>query len=317
MMDWLERIIPWGKEEPDPASGPEPRAALPEDVLRRIRAIHIRTNYLANEVMAGEYESAFRGRGMEFEEVREYSFGDDVRMIDWNVTARMGHPYVKLYREEREMTMMLLVDLSTSQKFGSGQRLKSELAAELAAVLAYTAIKSNDKVGLIIFTDRVEKFIPPKKGRGHVWRVIREILSFAPVQKDTRIEVALDYLNRVVNKRSIAFLVSDFLTTGFEKSLKIANQKHDLVAIHLSDPREEAIPKIGLVELEDAETGERVVIDTSDFIFERDFETWSRKVEKERTKLFRSLGVDLIRVRTDRSYTETLIRFFRMREKRR
>jgi len=314
-MDWLKRIVPWGKEEPP--AGPEVRAALPEDVLRRIRAIHIRTNYLANEVMAGEYESAFRGRGMEFEEVREYSFGDDVRMIDWNVTARMGHPYVKLYREEREMTMMLLVDLSTSQKFGSGQRLKSELAAELAAVLAYTAIKSNDKVGLIIFTDRVEKFIPPKKGRGHVWRVIREILSFSPVQKDTRIEVALDYLNRVVNKRSIAFLVSDFLTTGFEKSLKIANQKHDLVAIHLSDPREEAIPKIGLVELEDAETGERVVIDTSDFIFERDFETWSRKVEKERTKLFRSLGVDLIRVRTDRSYTETLIRFFRMREKRR
>jgi uncharacterized protein (DUF58 family) len=314
-MEWLKKIIPWGNEEPP--AGREARAALPEDVLKRIRAIHIRTNYLANEVMAGEYESAFRGRGMEFEEVREYSFGDDVRMIDWNVTARMGHPYVKLYREEREMTMMLLVDLSTSQKFGSGQRLKSELAAELAAVLAYTAIKSNDKVGLIIFTDRVEKFIPPKKGRGHVWRVIREILSFSPVQKDTRIEVALDYLNRVVNKRSIAFLVSDFLTTGFEKSLKIANQKHDLVAVHLSDPREEAIPKIGLVELEDAETGERVVIDTSDFIFERDFETWSRKVEKERTKLFRSLGVDLIRVRTDRSYTETLIRFFRMREKRR
>ncbi len=316
-MDWLKRIISWGKEAPAPASGRETRAALPEDVLRRIRAIHIRTNYLANEVMAGEYESAFRGRGMEFEEVREYTFGDDVRMIDWNVTARMGHPYVKLYREEREMTMMLLVDLSTSQKFGSGERLKSELAAELAAVLAYTAIKSNDKVGLIIFTDRVEKFIPPKKGRGHVWRVIREILSFSPVQKDTRIEVALDYLNRVVNKRSIAFLVSDFLTTGFEKSLKIANQKHDLVAIHLSDPREEAIPKIGLVELEDAETGERVVIDTSDFIFERDFETWSRKVEKERMKFFRSLGVDLIRVRTDRPYTETLIRFFRMREKKR
>ena len=314
-MDWLKQIIGWGKTEP-PVSR-DTRAALPEDVLRRIRAIHIRTNYLANEVMAGEYESAFRGRGMEFEEVREYSFGDDVRMIDWNVTARMGHPYVKLYREEREMTMMLLVDLSTSQKFGSGERLKSELAAELAAVLAYTAIKSNDKVGLIIFTDRVEKFIPPKKGRGHVWRVIREILSFSPVQKDTRIEVALDYLSRVVNKRSIAFLVSDFLTVGFEKSLKIANQKHDLVAIHLSDPREEAIPKIGLVELEDAETGERVVIDTSDFIFERDFETWVRKVEKERMNFFRSLGVDLIRVRTDRPYTETLIRFFRMREKRR
>ncbi|MCX5868174.1 MAG: DUF58 domain-containing protein [Proteobacteria bacterium] len=314
-MDWLNKITRWGKEEP-PVSR-EARAVLPEDVLRRIRAIHIRTNYLANEVMAGEYESAFRGRGMEFEEVREYSFGDDVRMIDWNVTARMGHPYVKLYREEREMTMMLLVDLSTSQKFGSGQRLKSELAAELAAVLAYTAIKSNDKVGLIIFTDRVEKFIPPKKGRGHVWRVIREILSFSPVQKDTRIEVALDYLNRVVNKRSIAFLVSDFLTAGFEKSLKIANQKHDLVAIHLSDPREEAIPKIGLVELEDAETGERVVIDTSDFIFERDFESYARRVEKERVNFFRSLGVDLVRIRTDRPYTDTLIRFFRMREKRR
>jgi len=314
-MEWLKKIISWEKAEPP--AGPEPRAVLPEDVLRRIRAIHIRTNYLANEVMAGEYESAFRGRGMEFEEVREYSFGDDARMIDWNVTARMGHPYVKLYREEREMTMMLLVDLSTSQKFGSGQRLKSELAAELAAVLAYTAIKSNDKVGLIIFTDRVEKFIPPKKGRGHVWRVIREILSFSPVQKDTRIEVALDYLNRVVNKRSIAFLVSDFLTAGFEKSLKIANQKHDLVAIHLSDPREEAIPKIGLVELEDAETGERVVIDTSDFIFERDFESYARRVEKERVNFFRSLGVDLVRIRTDRPYTDTLIRFFWMREKRR
>lgn len=314
-MDWLNKITRWGKEEPP--AGPEPRAALPEDVLRRIRAIHIRTNYLADEVMAGEYESAFRGRGMEFEEVREYSFGDDVRTIDWNVTARMGHPYVKLYREEREMTMMLLVDLSTSQRFGSGQRLKSELAAELAAVLAYTAIKSNDKVGLIIFTDRVEKFIPPQKGRGHVWRVIREILSFTPEEKETRIEVALDYLNRVVNKKSISFLISDFLTSGFEKSLKIANQKHDLVAIHLSDPREEEIPRIGLLELEDAETGERLIIDTSDFIFERDFESYARKVEKERVNFFRSLGVDLVRIRTDRPYTDTLIRFFRMREKRR
>ena len=282
-----------------------PGAVAPPDQRAEIRNLRYYTH------------PAFTRIVLDIGKLREYTFGDDVRMIDWNVTARMGHPYVKLYREEREMTMMLLVDLSTSQKFGSGERLKSELAAELAAVLAYTAIKSNDKVGLIIFTDRVEKFIPPKKGRGHVWRVIREILSFSPVQKDTRIEVALDYLNRVVNKRSIAFLVSDFLTTGFEKSLKIANQKHDLVAVHLSDPREEAIPKIGLVELEDAETGERVVIDTSDFIFGRDFETWGRKMEKERMNFFRSLGVDLVRVRTDRPYTETLIRFFRMREKKR
>ena len=313
-IDWLQNIPGFGSEEPTPPPG---AATLPEEVIRRIRSIHIRTNYLANDVMAGEYESAFRGRGMEFEEVREYELGDDIRSIDWNVTARMGHPYVKLYREERELTMMLLIDLSTSQRFGSGRRLKSELAAEVAAVLAYTAIKSNDKVGLIIFTDRVERFIPPKKGRGHVWRVIREILSFTPARKHTEIGVALDYLNRVVNRRSITFLISDFLTGGFEKSLKIANQKHDIVAVHLTDPREESIPALGLVELEDAETGERVVVDTSDRIFGHEFEKWSRRVERERVGFFRSLGVDLIRIRTDKPYTETLLRFFRMREKRR
>lgn len=314
-VDWIRHIPVLGTSESFSPSGMQ--AELPEEVIRRIRSIHIRTNYLANDVMAGEYESAFRGRGMEFEEVREYAFGDDIRSIDWNVTARMGHPYVKLYREERELTMMLLIDLSTSQRFGSGKRFKSELAAELAAVLAYTAIKSNDKVGLIIFTDRVEKFIPPKKGRGHVWRVIREILSFTPVRKDTEIGVALEYLDRVVNRRSVTFLISDFLTSGFEKSLKIANQKHDIVAVHLSDPREEFIPALGLVELEDAETGERVVVDTSDQAFSRDFEKWSRKMERERINFFRSLGVDLIRIRTDKPYTDTLLRFFRMREKRR
>ena len=241
--NWLHNIPFFGTRELIPPVWT--RTELPEEVIRRIRSIHIRTNYLANDVMAGEYESAFRGRGMEFEEVREYAFGDEIRSIDWNVTARMGHPYVKLYREERELTMMLLIDLSTSQRFGSGKRFKSELAAELAAVLAYTAIKSNDKVGLIIFTDRVEKFIPPKKGRGHVWRVIREILSFTPARKDTEIGAALEYLNRVVNRRSITFIISDFLTSGFEKSLKIANQKHDIVAVHLSDPRENPSPRSG------------------------------------------------------------------------
>ena len=217
--------------------------------------------------MAGEYESAFRGRGMEFEEVREYQPGDDVRTIDWNVTARMGKPYIKLFREERELIVMLLVDISASGQFGTVKKLKKEVAAEVAALLAYTAIRNNDKVGLILFSDHVEKYVPPKKARGHGWRVIQEILSFEPQGRQTDIAQALDYLGRVVRKRCICFLLSDFLASGFEKPLRLSNKRHDVVAVSISDPREFELPKVGFVELEDAETGEDVLLDTNDRMF--------------------------------------------------
>ncbi len=254
------------KKEKDSVS-----SRLPLEVIRRIRKIHIHSNYLVNDILAGEYESAFRGRGMEFEEVREYQPGDDVRDIDWNVTARMGHPYVKVYREERELTILLLVDVSGSGQFGSGAQLKNELSAELAAVLAYAAVKNNDKVGLIIFSDSIEKFIPPKKGRNHVWRVIREVLEHRPRSRKTDISAALDFLNRIASRRVIAFLISDFIASDYEKLLRVTNKKHDLIAISIADPRERELPPVGLVELEDAETGETRLIDTGDARFRKEF----------------------------------------------
>ena len=233
---------------------------LSPELFAKIKAIQIRTQRVVNDVFAGEYESAFKGRGMEFEEVREYRPGDDIRHIDWKVTARMGHPFVKVHREERELTVMLVVDVSSSGAFGTGAKLKNEVAAELAALLAYTAIKSNDRVGLVIFSDRIERYIPPKKGSSHVWRVIREILSFRPTRRSTDLAGALEYLSKVVRRRSVVFVISDFLDEGFEERVRISGRRHDVTAISVGDRRERELPAIGILELEDAETGETILI---------------------------------------------------------
>jgi uncharacterized protein (DUF58 family) len=289
---------------------------LPKEVIKKIQSIHIHTNYLVNDILAGEYESAFRGRGMEFEEVREYQPGDDVRDIDWNVTARMGHPYVKIYREERELTLILMVDVSNSGHFGSVKQLKNEVAAEIAAILAFAAVKSNDKVGLIIFSDVVEKFIPPKKGRNHVWRVIREVLLHKPQSKKTDINVVLNFLNKITTRRVSAFLISDFIATEYEKSLRITNKKHDVIAISITDPRERELPKAGFIELEDAETGEVMLVDTNDSNIRKGFGSLAARNFKELLESFRRSNVDHIGISTNQPYIDPIMKFFRMREKR-
>ena len=234
----------------------DPPETLEAELLKKVRKIHIRSRRMVDDVMAGEYQSAFRGRGMEFDMVREYQEGDEVRMIDWNVTARFGHPFVKSYVEERELTVMFLVDISASGKFGTLNQLKKETAAELCAVLAFNAIKKNDRIGLILFSDQIELFLPPQKGRTHVLRVIRELLYFKPVGKRTSINTALEYFNRVIKKRAVAFLVSDFLDSGYFKNLNLTNKKHDVVAIEVFDPREKSLPSLGIINLTDPETGE-------------------------------------------------------------
>ncbi len=288
---------------------------LSPELFQKIKAIQIRTQRTVTDLMAGEYESAFKGRGMEFEEVREYRPGDDIRHIEWKVTARTGVPHVKEHREERELTVMLLVDLSSSGAFGSGSKQKNELAAEVAAVLAYTAIKSNDRVGLIVFTDHVECYIPPKKGRAHVWRVIREILSFRPSRRSTDLEGALEFLAKVAPRRVVAFVLSDFQDDGYEERLRIAAKRHDLTAISVTDPREVELPKIGLIELEDAETGQTLLIDTSDSGFAGGFKFLAGEDRHQRADLFRSAGVGEVSIWTDKPYVDTLIQFFRSRER--
>ncbi len=289
---------------------------IPKEILKKVKRIEITTRGLVNDVFSGEYHSVFKGRGMEFSEVREYQIGDDIRTIDWNVTARMGHPYVKVFEEERELTVMLLVDVSSSGNFGTYERMKGEIAIEICALLAFSAIKNNDKVGLIIFTDKIEKFIPPKKGKSHVLRVLRELLYHKPEGTQTDIAGALEYLNRVTKRRSVVFLVSDFINTGYEKALQIANRRHDVVAITVTDPRELEMPDVGFIELEDAETGEVVLVDTSVAAVRNVYAKISSDEVKSREKLFQSINVDHIDVRTDQSYIEPLIRFFRMRARR-
>ncbi|MBN2012394.1 DUF58 domain-containing protein [candidate division KSB1 bacterium] len=289
---------------------------IPKEILKKVKRIEITTRGLVNDVFSGEYHSVFKGRGMEFSEVREYQPGDDVRTIDWNVTARMGHPYVKVFEEEREMTVMLLVDVSSSGNFGTFERMKGEIATEICALLAFSAIKNNDKVGLIIFTDTVEKFVPPKKGKIHVLRVLRELLYHEPQGIQTDIGEALEYLTRVSRRRTVSFLVSDFINTGYEKALQIANRRHDIVAITVTDPREMSIPDVGFIELEDAESGEVIMVDTSFGGFRDSYEMEASANVIQRTKLFQSMNVDHIDIRTDQSYVEPLMRFFRMRAKR-
>lgn len=289
---------------------------LPKEVLRKIRRIEITTSRLVTDFLSGQYESVFKGRGIEFDEVREYQPGDEIRAIDWNVTARMGHPYVKKYVEERQLTVMLLLDASSSSHFGTTKRFKKELAAEVSAVLAFAAIKNNDRVGLIIFTDRIEKFVPPRKGLHHVLRVVREALYFNPKGKGTDIAGALRHLNNIISRRAIAFVISDFFAEDFKKSLSIANKKHDVVAITITDPRESELPNAGIVELVDAETGKRHMIDTSSSKIRDRFGKKAREMREERAKTFGSVGVDHIDISTDRAYIDEFIKFFRMRKRR-
>jgi len=291
-----------------------PGQTLAPEIFAKIKAIQIRTQRVVTDVLAGDYESAFKGRGMEFEEVREYQPGDDIRHIDWNVTARLNSPFVKQHREERELTVMLLVDVSSSGSFGSGEKAKSEVAAEEAAVLAYTAIRSHDRVGLIVFSDHVELYIPAKKGRAHVWRVIREILTYRPIRRGTDVNGALEYLGKVTPRRVVAFLISDFLDSGYEDSLKVAARKHDLTVVTITDPREEELPRVGMIELQDAETGETIIVDTSDRRLLEDFRAESRRERSELQALLRSAGAGEIAIRTDRPYVDSIIRFFKSRE---
>ncbi len=289
---------------------------ISEELAKKIRILQITTRKVVNDVLAGEYGSVFRGRGMEFDEVREYMPGDEIRTIDWNVTARTGTPYVKRFVEERELTVMFVVDLSASGEFGSVSKLKNEVAAEFCSLLAFSAVKNNDKVGLIVFTDQIEMYIPPKKGTQHVLRVIRELLNFKPRQASTDIEGALDFLGKVTKKRSVVFLVSDFQAEGFEKPMRVIGKRHDLVAVTVVDPREVSLPNVGLVELEDAETGEIVLIDTGSTGIRKKYERLGREQSDRFRELFSSMGVDQIEVMTDRDYVPNLVRFFRMRERR-
>ena len=287
-----------------------------KDILKKVRQIEIKTRGLVNNLFGGEYHSVFKGRGMSFSEVREYQFGDEVRLIDWNVSARMGHPYIKIFEEEREQTLMILFDASASGNFGTFRQLKKDLMIEIAAVIAFSAIKNNDKVGLLIFTDQVEKFIPPKKGKSHVLRLIRELLSFTPTDTATRISTALEYTRLVLNRRSIVFLLSDFIDAEYEKALRTVAKKHDVVGIRVHDRREVEIPPVGLLTLQDEETGAMIEVDTTSPAFQSalhaNVEEWSRTQES----IFRKSRVDLIHLSTGSDYVEALVRFFKSRERR-
>ncbi len=289
---------------------------IPREILKQVRRVEIATRGLVNEIFSGEYHSVFKGRGMNFAEVREYQYGDDIRAIDWNVTARTGAPFVKVFDEERELTVMLVVDVSASGEFGSRTRMKGELAVEICAVLAFSAITNNDKVGLIIFSDRIEKFVPPRKGRRHVLRVLRELLYFKPEGRGTDVAGALEYLVRVVRRRAVVFVVSDFLATGYRKALAVAGRRHDTIVIRMSDPREQQLPAVGFVELEDAETGEQVTVNLSDPVFRAAFDQDVVETRAAREREFRKTGVDVIEITTDRPYTDRLMRFFRERARR-
>ena len=290
---------------------------IAKELLKKVRQIQIRTSRTVNDVLAGQYHSAFRGRGMEFEEVSPYQIGDDVRTIDWNVSARYGEPYIKKFREERELTVMLVVDASGSGLFGSTGQFKLDVAAELCAVLAFSAVRSNDKVGLILFTDAVEKYVPAKKGTHHVLRIVRELLYHKPAGRGTNIAEALNFLNRVTLRKAVTFLVSDFLGTGFESTLRIARRRHDLIPVVITDPRENELPDAGLIELTDSESGERRVVDCGSRRVRERFAEHSAALRHARERMFRRMDTEAISIRTDRSYVEPLVQFFRKRERRR
>jgi uncharacterized protein (DUF58 family) len=287
---------------------------IPREILKKVRRVEIRTRGLVNEVFSGEYHSVFKGRGMNFAEVQEYQYGDDIRSIDWNVTARTGHPFVKVFEEERELTVMLVVDVSASGDFGTRERMKGEVAVEICALLAFSAIKNNDKVGLIIFSDRIEKFVPPRKGRAHVLRVLRELFYHQPEGRGTDIRGALEYLTHVIKRRAVVFLVSDFKAPNFEKPLSVAGRRHDLIAVRLEDDRETSLPPLGYVEFEDAETGEFHTVNTADPRFQEEFAVRTARVQSEMGRTFRHSRVDVIDIQTDQPYVQPLMLFFKQRE---
>lgn len=289
---------------------------ISRETLKKLRRIEIRTARLANDQLAGSYHSVFKGRGMAFSEVRQYQPGDDVRFIDWNVSARLDEVFVKLFTEEREMTVMLLVDLSASQRFGSVARPKVETAAEVAALLAFSAIKNNDRVGLILFTDRVEKFVPPKKGKGHVLHVVTEILEAKPTHTGTNLNEALTLLGNISRRRAVAFVVSDFLASGYEHALRLASKRHDLIPIQIVDPREEQLPDVGLALFEDLESGELIELDTSDPRVREAYQTQATRERARREQTFKRLKLDSATIRTDRTYVEPIAALFRLRQKR-
>ncbi len=289
---------------------------IPREILKKVRYVEISTRGLVDEVFGGEYHSVFKGRGIDFAEVREYQYGDDVRTIDWNVTARTGQPFVKVYQEERELTVMLLVDVSASGDFGSREQMKGEMAIELCAVLAFSAIKNNDKVGLIIFSDRVEKFVPPRKGRSHVLRVLRELFFHEPEGRRTDLSAPLEYMSRVLRRRAVAFVVSDFLGEDFGKSLAVAGRRHDVIAVRTGDRREADLPAMGLVEFEDPETGRHAVVNTSSRAFRERYRTLAAQRREQQDQVFRRSAVDVIDIETGRPYVQPLRRFFEERARR-
>ncbi|HBF88240.1 MAG TPA: DUF58 domain-containing protein [Bacteroidales bacterium] len=283
------------------------------ELLKKVRKIEIKTRGLSKHIFAGEYHSAFKGKGMAFSEVREYQYGDDIRSIDWNVTARFNHPYIKVFEEERELTVILLIDLSASKDFGTHVQLKQDLITELAAVLSFSAIQNNDKIGVIFFTDKIEKFIPPKKGKTHILRIIRELLDFKPEKKNTDISGALKYFNNVIKKRSVAFVISDFIDKNFEDALRIANRKHDVVALRTYDKRETELPSMGLIKMKDAESGNETWVDTSDAETRSSYKKWWLDTEKQLNETFKKSGVDYVYLRTDEDYVRPLLNLFKRR----
>jgi uncharacterized protein (DUF58 family) len=288
----------------------------PREILRKIRRLELRTRRLVESSFAGQYQSVFKGRGMNFEEVRPYSPGDEIRAIDWNVTARTGEPYIKKFTEEREMTVMIVLDVSASGDFGSVRESKREMAAEVASILAFSAIHNNDKVGLLLFSDRVELFIPPKKGRLHILRLIREMLFFSPKGRGTDLAGALEYMNKVITRRAVVFVISDFLTGDFSRPLTVSARRHDMVALNVVDPAEEALPDVGVILLEDPETGEQIEVDTSRRAITGNYERLAGERAKELGTLFGSRGVDMVQLRTDRDYLPVLRSFFDRRGRR-
>ena len=289
---------------------------IPKEILKKVRHIELRTTRLVNDLFGGEYQSVFKGQGIEFADVREYVPGDDIRTIDWNVTARSQHTYVKKFMEERELTVLFVVDMSGSQFFGSGNRLKSEVAAEITALLAFSAVRNHDKTGLLIATDQIEKFIPPKKGKMNVLRVVREILYYKPKGRATKLSAAFEYLNKTLTRTAVIFVVSDFLDAGYEKSLKILNRRHDVVVIHLKDRREEDLPNVGLLMAKDPETGKEFLVDTSQWNLRDSYHKKFTGHQSHLETLFKSLGIDKIGISADQSYIEPIMKFFKLREKR-
>jgi len=287
-----------------------------QELFKKVRKIEIKTRGLSKQIFSGEYHSVFKGRGMAFSEVREYQFGDDIRSIDWNVTARFNHPFVKIFEEERELTVVLLIDVSGSNLFGTNGQLKQEVVTEIAATLSFSAIQNNDKVGVIFFSDKIEKFIPPKKGSSHILRIIRELIDFRAENSGTNIAEALRYLTNVIKKRATAFLISDFMDDGFEKAVQIANHKHDLIAIRVTDRRETNMPNVGMVRMLDAETGNQMWVDTGSTSIRHQLSLWANNKGRELDTLFSKLGVDMVKVYTGEDYVKPLMNMFRKREAR-